>query len=82
MKLKIRIIFSSAVLTLFLLSPFCGIPMAWKSNIAMIFAAITILSTYLLHRQILISSLLSRKGERVTETYSENGIQHSTHVGA
>ncbi|MEI6346102.1 MAG: hypothetical protein WCO79_02625 [bacterium] len=82
MKLKIRIIFSSAIFTLFLLSPFCGIPMAWKAYLAMIFSAITILSTYLLHRQILLSSLLMRKGERITEAYSENGIQHSTHVGA
>ena len=82
MKLKIRIIFFCAGLTLFALSPFCGIPFSWKLNLSMIFSAGILFTTYLLHREILHSSLMQRKGERVTEAYSENGIQHTTNVGA
>lgn len=82
MKLQIRIIFFSAAFLLFTFSPFCGIPLSWKINIALIISLVTLLTTYLLHRAILISSLVQRKSERVTEAYSENGIQHTTHAGA
>lgn len=82
MKLKIRIIFSSAALLLFTFSPLCGIPLSWKTNVALILALVILLTTYLLHRSILLSSFMQRKSERVTEAYSENGIQHTTHAGA
>lgn|GEM_PF-2432662 len=82
MKLKIRIIFASAALLLFIFSPLCGIPSMWKTNLALILSLVILLTTYLLHRTILFSSLMQRKSERITEAYSENGIQHTTHVGA
>ncbi len=82
MKLQIRIIFFSAAFLLFTFSPFCGIPFSWKINIALIVSLVTLFTTYLLHRAILISSLVQRKSERVTEAYSENGIQHTTHAGS
>lgn len=82
MKLKIRIIFFCAIATLFILSPFCGIPVSWKVDLSMILSIVSIFTTYFLHRTILLSSLFQRKSERVTEAYSENGIQHTTNAGA
>ena len=72
--MKIRVIMVSAVVILLL--PALGIPGAWKSTLTLVLGILIVATIYLLHRDIVsssISHMLSKKREKVTEAFSENG---------
>lgn len=75
MKLKIRIIFVTSVIIA--LYPMIGIPGAWKSILAVILGLGIVVTTYLLHHELVRVNLINLgRPERITEAYREGGSIH------